>query len=404
MKRIAIFCDGTWNLSDDKNRQTNVVHLAQAVELTAANGVAQVPIYVRGVGTGLGSNPVSRTTDKIMSGAFGWGLERNIEDAYRRLIWLYEPGDEIYIFGFSRGAYTARSLAGLIRKSGILPRDKVDQVKTAMQLYRKRGKDGHPDAEKIQAERAELSPDVATSLTDLARREKGRPTELLKITYLGVWDTVGALGLPGFLGLFAKVVNSKYAFHDTDLSSSVSSAWHAVSLDERRKTFPPALCGNLGDLNLRSGKDEPPYRQIWFAGDHGSVGGGGDVRGLSAFTHLWITEGAERQGLEMNQEKLEVIRATCNAADPIHNRKQGMMAKALGVLSEDRAGPEAPEDVHTSVVDKIRLGVRNSEGKYRPGSLARVWETLPGLLPKDAPGATPDAFDDDEDEVTPAAT
>lgn len=399
MKRIAIFCDGTWNLTDRKDRQTNVVQLAQAVKTTASDGTAQIPLYIRGVGTGRGSNAFSRTTDKWLGGALGWGLERNIEDAYRQLIWLYEPGDEIYVFGFSRGAYTARSLVGLLRKSGILRRTEVDRVPEAMRLYRMRGAEGHPDRQGVQSKRAELSPDVATSMTDLMKREK--PTELLEVSFLGVWDTVGALGLPGFLGLISKVTNQKYAFHDTELSSSVKSAYHAVALDERRKTFPPSLWDNLGNLNARAQQQEAPYQQMWFAGDHGSVGGGGDVKGLSAFTHGWIASGAKRQGLDMDEDMLADVAALCRSADPVRNKKVGLLGKFEALL-KDRLGPDRPEDVHESVVAKIRLGAANDGGPYKPASLNRVWDKLPGLLPDAAENAaSPSSPDtDDEDAVT----
>ena len=124
MKRIAIFCDGTWNKSDAPE-PTNVVRLARAAlqTCTDAEKTKQVILYFEGVGSGRGSNQFAKATDRILGGMLGWGLMENIKDAYRALIFNYEPGDELYIFGFSRGAYTARSLAGLIRKAGILPRD-----------------------------------------------------------------------------------------------------------------------------------------------------------------------------------------------------------------------------------------------------------------------------------------
>ncbi len=390
MKRIAIFCDGTWNIPDRKDQQTNVVQLAQAVRLSAEDGTKQVPIYVRGVGTGRGSNAVARFTDKWLGGPFGWGLDGNILEAYRALLWLYEPGDEIYIFGFSRGAYTARSLAGLIRKAGILSRDKIDEVGKAMALYRTRGSAGHPDADKVQAARAEMSPDVATSLEDLSKRDK--PTELLRITYLGVLDTVGALGVPGFLGWVAKVLNADYSFHDTALSSSVASARHAVALDERRKHYPPSLWDNLADLNQRAQRDAPRYLQMWFAGDHGSIGGGGEVRGLSAYTLGWIAEGAMARGLEMDPDKLAAAEALCNPADPVHNKRKSAVLGAITMpVLADRDGPDNAADVHPSVLDKIRLGAGNAGGPYKPGSLARVWNDLPGLLPEGPERKAPDA-------------
>ena len=128
-KNIAIFCDGTWNKSDAP-APTNVVRLAQAVRNTQPKGQerAQVVIYVEGVGTGRGAGKLAKFMDRNLGGMFGWGLLENIKEAYRAIIFNYEPGDQIFLFGFSRGAYTARSLAGLIRKAGILPRDKVHLI------------------------------------------------------------------------------------------------------------------------------------------------------------------------------------------------------------------------------------------------------------------------------------
>jgi uncharacterized protein (DUF2235 family) len=126
MKRYAIFCDGTWN-SAAAEHPTNVVKLAQSVDKTGATRTTQVVLYIQGVGTG-GGGPLTRWVDKVGGGAFGWGLTENIEEAYRALIFGYSPGDEIFIFGFSRGAYTARSLAGLIRASSILEPRHVAQI------------------------------------------------------------------------------------------------------------------------------------------------------------------------------------------------------------------------------------------------------------------------------------
>ena len=402
MQSIAIFCDGTWNLTDRKETQTNVVQLAQAVKTTSADGIKQVPLYIRGVGTGRGSNVLSRVSDKWLGGMLGWGLESNIEDAYRQLIWLYEPGDEIYIFGFSRGAYTARSLAGLLSKAGILRRSEVDRVGEAMQLYRTRGAAGHPDVAAVQTKRAEFSPDVATSTTDFIKRDKDEnPVELLEISYLGVFDTVGALGLPGFLGLISRLTNQKYSFHDTALSSSVKSAYHAVALDERRKTFPPSLWGNLDTLNAHAQREVAAYKQMWFAGDHGSIGGGGEVIGLSAYTHDWIARGAINQGLEMDEEMLESVVQRCRAADVVNNKRQGILSK-IPFLSKDRGGPVLAQDVHESVFAKILLGARNDGGRYEPGSLSRVWAALPSLLPaQSAKAGSSSPVDDEDDETTP---
>ena len=385
MKRIVFFCDGTWNRADAA-RPTSILKLAQAVTPSAADGVKQVVFYQQGVGTGRGTSGLARWTDKFLGGALGWGLEDNIVEAYRNLVFCYEPGDQIFIFGFSRGAYTARSLAGLIRKAGILPRDKVHLVGRAMELYRRRGRDMAPDREAVMAERAALSPDVATSQADIEWRlsqtrmaRDGTPPILVQIRYLGVLDTVGALGLPSVLGIFAQLFNDRYAFHDTDLSHLVLSARHAVAIDERRVLYPPALWGNLdGPDGLNAGVtgSDRPYQQMWFPGVHGVVGGSGPVPGLSAYPAGWIAAGAraEHLGLEFDRVALQTITAP---ADPVAEagamvQKRGLF-NLYGLLLADREGPTRAADVAEAA--RLRL-IRM--GGYRPGSLRRVLRNLFG--------------------------
>ncbi|MDF1708098.1 MAG: DUF2235 domain-containing protein [Paracoccaceae bacterium] len=385
MKRIVFFCDGTWNRADAA-RPTSVLRLAQAVTPSAADGIKQVVFYQQGVGTGRGTSRLARGMDKFLGGALGWGLEDNIVEAYRNLVFCYEPGDQIFIFGFSRGAYTARSLAGLIRKAGILPRDKVHLVGQAMELYRKRGRAMAPDTDAVMTERAALSPDVATSQAEIEWRlsqghldRRGEPPILVQIRYLGVLDTVGALGLPSVLGIFARIVNDRYAFHDTDLSHLVLSARHAVAIDERRVLYPPALWGNLdgpdglnGDL---TGPDRP-YQQMWFPGVHGVVGGSGPVPALSAYPAGWIAEGAraDHAGLDFDRIALQALTAP---ADPVAEAGAMLQKRSFGnlygLLLSDRSGPQKAAEV----AEAARLRVIRMGG-YRPGSLRRVLRDLFG--------------------------
>ncbi|OZB19722.1 MAG: hypothetical protein B7X55_02625 [Rhodobacterales bacterium 34-62-10] len=385
MKRIVFFCDGTWNRADAA-RPTSIVKLAQAVTPSAADGIKQVVFYQQGVGTGRGTSRLARWTDKFLGGALGWGLEDNIVEAYRNLVFCYEPGDQIFIFGFSRGAYTARSLAGLIRKAGIVPRDKVHLVGRAMDLYRRRGQAMAPDREAVMRERAALSPDVATSQTDIEWRlsqahmaRDGTPPILVQIRYLGVLDTVGALGLPSVLGVFAKLVNDRYAFHDTDLSHLVLSARHAVALDERRVLYPPALWGNLdgpdGLNGTQTGPDRP-YQQMWFPGVHGTVGGSGDVPGLSACPADWIAQGARAKHLGLEFDRIALQRITAQA-DPVADAgsmlQKRRFSNLYGLLLADREGPIRAVDVAEAArLRTIRMG------GYRPGSLRRVLRDLFG--------------------------
>ena len=213
----------------------------------------------------------------------------------------YEQGDEVYIFGFSRGAFAARSLAGMIRSCGIAPRSHLGRIPEAVARYVSRAPETHPEHPHSYTFRADFAPDTATSRAEFNwRRKMGDQTAIqLTLPYFGVWDTVGALGLPAFLP-FADRFNAQYQFHDTMLSSSVLSARHAVALDERRKTFPPHLWSNLANLNALFDTDgpqkAPAYLQQWFAGDHGSVGGGGSRIGLSSIAMHWVAMGLRTQG------------------------------------------------------------------------------------------------------------
>ncbi len=204
MKRIVIACDGTWNRLDAAC-PTNVAKLAQAVLAAGPDGVAQVTYHLDGVGTGRGTGWLARGLDRVLGGMFGQGLMATIEEAYRFLVFAYAPGDEIFLFGFSRGAYTARSLAGLIRNSGILERAHAAAIPQALALYRARSAATGPDSAAACAFRARYAGHVTTGAAEADwRAARGLPAGLaLRLRYLGVWDTVGALGLPGHLRLAA---------------------------------------------------------------------------------------------------------------------------------------------------------------------------------------------------------
>ncbi len=382
MKRIAIFCDGTWNRSDAPH-PTNVVKLAQSVRQTAGDGYKQVVFYHRGVGTGAGLGRASKALDRLLGGAFGAGLTENIRDAYRALVFAYEPGDEIFLFGFSRGAYTARSLAGMIRASGILDPVHVGAIPEVLDRYRSRDPATKPDSEESFAFRAKYATRVVTSGTEAEwRRERGLGgLHPLRIRYIGVWDTVGALGVPSYLSRLARLVNRRYEFHDTQLSRSVEAARHAVSLDERRRAYPPTLWDNIAELNGAAAGEERRYRQEWFPGDHGSVGGGGDVVGLSSTALLWIAEGAQAQGLDFDEGRLAAFAAECDHRVSLRNvSAPGFgLVNALARLSMgDRDGPEDAGLAAVPTVSRYFESPENlfEKAPYRPGSLRRVESKL----------------------------
>ena len=378
MKRIAIFCDGTWNRPDAQN-PTNVFKLHKATRLTGMDGVSQLPKYIPGVGTGFGMTGLRARFDRIQGGLFGTGVTRNIMIAYRFLTEFYAPGDEIYIFGFSRGAFTARSLAGMIRASGLPPHDRVHRAGEALQRYRDRHHETKPDAPESWAFRRDFSPGIVTSEAERDWRNRQQPgsnPHLLSITYLGVWDTVGAMGVPGHYRLLARAFNTRHEFHDAQLSRSVLAARHAVAIDERRRTFMPTLWENLADLNFDDPERARNYRQFWFPGDHGSVGGGGDIAGLSNISLRWIAEGAAAQGLDFDWIELNKLKQQEEYTAPLHNQSApaSLTARLLRRSAVDRAGPDAVWDVSTPARARWHHTPLPPDwpGPYRPVPLRKV--------------------------------
>lgn len=400
MKRIAIFCDGTWNRHDAPH-PTNIVRLAQAVRPEAPSedgrSVVQIPVYVLGIGTGEGTTSLGGTVDRYVAGAFGAGLTQALEATYRQLAFLYHPGDEIHVFGFSRGAYMARSLIGLIRSSGIPPLTGVGRIPEAIARYRQRTPEGvvaregeypryHPSSEESHRFRLGFSPQVATSAAEVEwRLAQGEPApQLLTIRYLGVFDTVGALGVPGFFAS-APLFNRDLQFHDTMLTSMVLAARHALAIDERRRAYEPALWGNTAELNRGAlelettgelaavPRERLKYREEWFPGDHGSVGGGGPRTGLSACTMCWIAEGAAAEGLAFDEAALEAATKERDIQAPIHNREFGRLDWLMQRIARDRDGPEAVSLVSETARERVR-----AIGDYRPGTLSRVIDALLG--------------------------
>lgn len=328
MKRLVLCCDGTWNRADQKAGDepcpTNVVKLAYRVAKRDPAGVPQIVYYDHGVGTG-------NTMDRLSGGAFGGGLEDNIHDAYRFLVANYEQGDEILLFGFSRGAFTVRSIAGMIRNCGILSRESVRHYTDAIALYH--DSDRHPDHE------------LSIEFRD---RYSVCGAESVPIRFIGVWDTVGALGIPvrGLRGLTKR----RHQFHDTELSGSVRNAFHALAIDERRAPFAPTLWFEMP-------KGDQLVRQVWFPGVHSDIGGGYPEAGLSDITLDWMLRNVRKEG------GLALIEMPGNALDPrprapLHESRKGLYRLAPG---HDRAvglrvthegkiteEPDATQSVHES--------------------------------------------------------
>lgn len=324
MKRIAICMDGTWQ-KISQQRATNINLIARSVMINAGS-TGQSVIYQPGVGSTLGAlkgreslvGGFNTWLTSTIGGMFGEGLEDGILETYLRLAFNYEPGDQIYIFGFSRGAFSARSLAGMIGKVGIVRRRYAVKAGEAFKMYRDKT---------ISAD----SPEAVAFRTQYGKRE-GEGTSRMnadhrpKIAYVGIFDTVGQRGLPSMFGPISALRNRKYNFHDLNLGSHVLAARHALAIDERRAAFPPTPWENFDDLNgpARAEGRIDPYQQRWFAGGHGDVGGGNKSR-LSAFPLNWVVEGAEAAGLVFDRGVESPLTITLAAegltpAEPITTR------------------------------------------------------------------------------------
>ncbi|MBX3724503.1 MAG: DUF2235 domain-containing protein [Xanthomonadales bacterium] len=281
-KRLAIFLDGTWNTPDDA---TSVHELRQRTLVgLAPDGVEQRSFYRTGVGT--------RWTERLRGGAFGSGLSANVLAAYRWLVDNHADGDQIYLFGFSRGAYSARSLAGVIVNCGLL---RSGAALTADQVYARyrAGKAVEPIYRLEHIRRTGQRPldDEETRLLADSRR--------VRIHMLGVWDTVGALGVPWTA---APLVGRKnFYFHNTNPSNIFDHCYHALAIDEHRGPYKPTLWTRFTPEGKDPAQDPhvPPPRieQRWFVGAHSNVGGGYRDDRLYLLPLDWMQRMAAAHGL-----------------------------------------------------------------------------------------------------------
>jgi uncharacterized protein (DUF2235 family) len=358
-KNIAIFCDGTWQQIDQAS-PTNVSLLARSVEPYDSNGIPQVIRYDSGVGVGSGT--LAGQT-KFFGGVFGEGLEQKIIEAYEFLCLNYVPGDNLYIFGFSRGAYTARSLAGLLNLVWILTREHADKVAAAQEIYH------DPNRRAVGTAKG-----IASAYAQHFREQYSHP-EPAAICYVGVWDTVGELGIPSTLPL-ATQIDAKYGFLDASLSSLTKAARHAVAIDEERDAYTPTLWDNIDVLNQSIGDDkkayaERRYQQRWFPGYHSGVGGGQADAGLSLSALIWIAEGAALQGLAFDTARLQNYRDKENPTAPFvvdQPSLENLIVNHIGGISPRQPGPALIDEVSEAAITRWKT----MKPAWRPATLNRV--------------------------------
>ena len=304
----------------------------------------------------------------LLAGATGWGLSRNVKQLYGELARVYAPGDKIFLFGFSRGAFTVRTLAGLIHACGILDLSKYptnDDFNRAVddaygqyrQLYNSWLTSLFHETRKLTPERvAELRGRFSVRVPEFDD-PNGRP-----IAFMGVWDTVDAVGLPIRAAEFVNRVIYAFKFPDRTLNLSVGHACHAVALDEQRESFAPVL------WNERKTEQPERIEQVWFSGVHSNVGGGYPRQGMSLVALDWIMSRAEQHGLRFVPAERLIYRYHADVDDKMYDSRGGIGVfyrwqprDVQRLCDENGIVPK----IHRSVFERI---ARNTEG-YAPGSL-----------------------------------
>lgn len=333
MKNLIVCCDGSWNTSDQTDSNglpipTNVARLYNALDRTAPD---QAAYYHPGVGTEPGQ------IARWWGGATGAGLRSNVKSAYRWLGLHYEPGDHIFAFGFSRGAYTARSLAGMITRCGLLDLNQPLQPGETIA--------GCVDA--VFDADFDAAPRPLPKSRYFQWPENADEPETT-VHFVGVWDTVGSLGIPQDIPILRGLtLRELVPFRDNILNPKVSHARHAVALDERRANFMPTLW-----------QVQPPsksdLKQIWFPGGHSDVGGGYAETALSDGALEWMIEEAVACGLKVDTKVVAQVRP--QPLGPQHTTDLGIFAK---LRTRNRSAPfveqTALDTFHSSVLDRNRV-------------------------------------------------
>jgi uncharacterized protein (DUF2235 family) len=265
----------------------------------------------------------------MVGGITGKGISSNILQAYQFISNNFERGDHIYLFGFSRGAYTARSLSGFIRYFGILRKQFQDELPRIYGRYQRTLRSDLREVANGYREKIDI---------DLQDRER----EVIPIHFLGVWDTVGALGVPSH---FAQLLlKERIGFHDTDLAPNVDFAYHALAIHEYRESFRPTLWTGQSPGQT--------VEQVWFPGAHSDVGGGLEEQGLSNAALQWMARRAAATGLEMNMQVLACADLQPNLLTAVNESRRGFF-KAFKEY-ERPIGPQYLDDYKTQSLNEFR--------------------------------------------------
>ena len=340
-KNIVVFSDGTGQ-EGGKAHNTNVYKLFNMVEDRTER---QVTFYDRGLGTGW---------RKFSGSVAGAGISKNIKECYRFIFEEFNAGDQLYLFGFSRGATTVRSLSSFLHLFGILPKSRPELIDDAYAIY------AIGDHDKRDREAA-----------DFVRRHHNMWT---RVRFLGVWDTVAALGIPlqAIDVVLDKLPFFRHRYQDLRLSKSVEHARQALAVDDERKLFQPVIW----DARL---EDYQTMQQVWFCGMHTDVGGGYAEQQLSDIALAWMRDEAVRHGLRIYpRHKVELH----PDADGVMHDSRGTALTRLYRRAVRRwnAATHGRPLVHESVLQRQPGPDNSKDTPYKPWILAQdydVWRSGP---------------------------
>ena len=326
-KNIVVFSDGTGQ-EGGRGNNTNVYKLFNMVEDRTED---QVTFYDRGLGTGW---------RKITGNISGMGISQNIYECYQFIFENYLAGDNIFLFGFSRGAATVRSLSAFIHLFGILPKSRRELIKQAYRIYK-----------------MEYSGDRKKQADDFVSRHHNQWT---KIKFIGVWDTVAALGLP--VKSLSTLVDwfpfFRHKFHNLTLSESVEHARQALAIDDERLTFRPKIWD-------REIKDYQTMKQVWFCGMHTDVGAGYKEQELSDVPLTWMIEEAKKFGLKIYSKNK--VKINPDADGIMHDSRKGfpgfLFRKKIRLWNSETHGKPV---IHQSVLLRKHNKNNTTTPQYKP--------------------------------------
>jgi uncharacterized protein (DUF2235 family) len=365
MKRIVVLIDGTWS-GEDSPFGTNIAKLDPGnakikpplIKPLAADGTLQKAFYHAGVGV------EPDLVKHLLGGAIGLGLKTIVQDAYHTVVENYESGDELYLVGFSRGAYAARALGGLIGASGIQRRKDGQTFEAAWNNYRVK-----PAVRRASRPASASDKAAIESYNAKAAENAFHPDRSIKC--IAVFDTVGSYGVPAGFGLAAL---ARYwalwtlGFHDTTIGETTRFGLHAVSVDERRRPFVPTF--------WTCPKDRPPkahVEQFWFAGVHSNVGGGYADASLSDVALIWMIARMEvLAGLEFDSAAVKAATRAVSLDGEVVDSSQGWIVDQMfphlrAVLSpeavEHRAFANTPNPSWVNVGERLHWSVAKKRGR-----------------------------------------